>query len=425
MITPEQFKTIRLSHKLSQSQLAALMNYNNAHISHMENGTRAITEQAYQEFKRALNIEDVPLTLEEKKAFSEELGEWSRIIHLRNYETAEMLAPDLKRRIDLSGDERFQRLYAVNYSYLLFYMGRLEERAVVIDFLHSKEAEMTDREQSNFISVLIGDAYIEGNYKKALKLAMKQVESEKNLGHEIGHACFNVATALAEMGYNNLALHYTDITEAAYIKDSMFNYLPLIQRVRAVVLGRAGKIDEAQKIIENCNKQIKLQKNDEMLPALHFTLGRMFYEEKMYDQSYASAILAKNLFDRLENGVGNASSQNNMCLLVDVCMRLNKIDEAMAYAETCLSYCTKDDIWSVLIHTSKHSITLDQDASVEYIEKTAIPILIEVGLHNKAIEYLDMLSDLFEDTGKRKAALEFSKKSIKIYRQMMEGDLSL
>ena len=77
MLLREHLKQIRKMKHLSQSELARKMNYDKSHVSHMEAGTRAISTSALQEFRRALDIQNVPLTDGEKGQFLEELQNWT------------------------------------------------------------------------------------------------------------------------------------------------------------------------------------------------------------------------------------------------------------------------------------------------------------------------------------------------------------
>jgi hypothetical protein len=104
---------------------------------------------------------------------------------------------------------------------------------------------------------------------------------------------------------------------------------------------------------------------------------------------------------------------------------LAKEDEA---GESCLaaglSEHTDDNLLCIMLNALKHSRTLDDEESLNFIANTAIPELLEAGRHLIAIDYCEKLKEYFAKNNKFKLAYKYAETALYYHKKIMEGDIT-
>jgi len=175
-------------------------------------------------------------------------------------------------------------------------------------------------------------------------------------------------------------------------------------------------------ILNDCLKYfIKERKDDKLtIYGIYLDVGKVYQDAGDFDNSLLN-------FDKASEYCDSSSEalQEYLCYKATLLRSYDKNDMVKDCLDKGLLLVEKGTLWYEWLMMIKYSMMLDDEASLKYVEYTAIPKLLGYGKHLVVMKCYKWLSRYCEKNIKYKLALEYSQKATKIYEQLIEGDLSL
>ncbi|MCL2217565.1 MAG: helix-turn-helix transcriptional regulator [Defluviitaleaceae bacterium] len=421
----KKIKALREKRGLTQVELGQLLNFDKSYINHIEKGRRPILSENLEMLKKALEVEGVPLTEEEQADFIKEIYSCMLVLFTREFEVAAELLPDLERRAGLSLEPSLHIYYDLLYTRYLFCVEEYAAHAAQVEILGKKEN--LNEEQLCMYYRELGTRELENfEYKKALSYFRRTEELSYSLAPEnmsvIYYTNYAILFCLTDMDYPNQALDYLDKTKEGVgkIANNAFNIY--IQAHMATNYSKIGKGTEAIVLLESCIRDEKKQHvsgTSEILAWLHTKMGRVHYRMKDFTKAVESFDTAIEYFG--ESIVHINDYLINLWYKAAALIALEQFEKGAACLKEGLPLAEPGTLFHTLFHALKFSLQLDTPTSLEYMEKTAIPHLVEHGQHLTAIDFCEKLSLHFEKTRKHARALRYTRMAFDIYKRLAEG----
>ena len=425
MLLREHLKLIREMKNLSQSELARRMNYDKSHVSHMESGTRAISLGALEEFRRALEIQDVPLTIVEKKQFLQELQDWIDLYAAREYEkgSAFVHQKDFAQRAKWSLDPYLITQYELACLWHYITLEDDESFKEMMSILREKEYSFDDEQRFRYYHMIGLNELYRYQFKHALVALLKAETMSRQLALTVN--CYfeilyyQIAYCLTEMDYAYLAIEYLAKAEKAASDKANTAFAVYIRTHLAVNYSKIGKTDEALLLLESCLREESNKKNATgTIGWLYSKIGRVHHRKGDY-------VKANDFYDMASQHITDKRDYlQNLFFKAEALFAQEKIDECVFLIEKGLEESDEDTIANTLLVALNHSLSLEEPESLEQMETKTIPKLIEYGQHLTAIEYIEKLSSYFGENRKHKQAAYYNQLALKICKLLMEGNLT-
>jgi len=419
----KKMKTIRIALGITQLELATNMGRSHTTIEHYENNRIIVTNANYKAFKQTLDMEDVPLKDEEIAAFIKEvLYPWNNMLNTGNTKKAKELQPRISYCVKWSYDENLQILYDL-FSIRFYYgIDKREECDKIIESLRKREPEFTDEQIYWYYRYLGCIEHTACRYKSALALYYKAEKIGKSLDLNDNTYYYNIGNCLVFMGYYSLAVECLEKIQLKGIELYGIWRGANIQKLLAVCYSKLGKTDKALVMLYDCLEYfLSLKQSNRIgIGAIYLDIGKVHHDAGNFEKALECFDIAYQYHD-----------EKNEAYIAFLCkkalfLRINNRKDGVAEClDKCLPLVTKGTLWYEWINGIKHSLTLDNQPSVDYIEWTTIPKINEHGCYWLMMEFYAILSSFFEKESKYKLALEYRNRTFLTYKKLMEGDLSL
>ena len=417
-----KMKAIRKALKMTHLNLAVAMDCSSSTVDSNENGRTPISDKMYKAFKKATGMEDVPLTDIEVARFKQErLNAWNFIINYGDIDQAKELQPKIAYCVKWSYDTDLQILYEI---YSINYYSKIDKKEdsnKIVDSLSKRENDFTEEHfhwYYRYIGVLKNWKW---HYKSAVEMYMKAEDIGDRLGLNDKALYYYISSCLTYMGYPYQALIYLEKLRQREFNASSISYLYTIQKLLAVNYSKLGRTEEALELLENYLVYLTINKGSKTgIGGVYFFLGWVYQNTRNIEKALENYEKAAQHYD--DKGELYLSY---LCHKASLLRAGNRNDEVEECLKEGLFAAPEGSLWYEWLNAIKHSLTLDKKGSIEYIEWTAIPRLHEYGRHTIVIECYEWLSSHHQENRMYMPALEYSEKAKTIYRQLIEGDLSL
>ena len=413
----DKIKKIRKILNVPQKHLALEMKVSAPYISKLENGDKPISKEQLAKIKKALDIEDIPLTDEEIADFTAELQEWRNLINDNRLAEASELQPDLARRAELSCDAATQALYSLYSAGYFWATGDKAAADKTMSSLSVKIAKLPAEYQLRYL-IMKGAGYVnDHNYKDALYILL---EAEKmNKGFNIAPAGFfySIAVCFAMLGYSYKAEKYIQKSRKRFADEGRKTFETPLSNLEAICCTNTGRPTEALKILSDCLRFEKLRANSSrFIGGIYHNLGCAYIKLLDYDKAIKQFNLAFKHYDK--NSILYATS---LYFKSSALIALDQVNDGLRCIDEGLSISADNELFKLMFKALKHSCSLNCDESLHYIENIAIPGFLEAERYLRVIEYCAKLEEHYVSENKYKLALKYSKMSYFYYKKIMEG----
>ena len=423
-MTPVQkMRAIRQALKMTQRDLAVAMNYGASTIDNYENGRKRVTKEVDKAFRKATDTADVPFTDDEIADFKEKrLYGWNNTINFGIMKQAKELQDRLAYCVKWSFDEDLQILYDIFSINYYCATGKKEECNKILDNLKNRQQNFTDEYRYWYYRYLGTIEHWNWRYKAAAALYMKAEKIGNRLGLNDNALYYNIGNCLTHMGYPILACDYLENAKTKAIDSFGVHYMFAIQKLLAVNYSKTGKVDRAIELLNKYIEYIQQEgKSDRLrLGRVHTTLGKVYQNAENFEKALENFDIASRHFD-----VESELYLSYLCYRALLLRAYNKNDEAAKCLDKGFAMATTGTLWYELLSAIRYSLTLDKKGSIESLEFTTIPKLNEYGVHETTMACYEWISDYYKENNMHKPADEYNKKAMKIYKQLIRGDLSL
>jgi len=426
MTLPQKMRAIREALGLSRLTLATEMNYSETTMYYYETGAHRVTDKLLHRFKVATDTKDIPLTDDEVEAFRKKLYLQSDAINLGNHEQITEFLSELARCSQWCFDVNLRNLcelFCVRYNFVI---GNKEECRRMMSELSKRENEFSDEHFYWYYNCLGILEYSLWRYKSALFLYLKAEEYRNRLSLNLNlnsrNLFYNIALCLTRTGYPYLSIKYLEKFKKEEIDSISIAAGILTQRLLAVNISKLGETERALTILNDCLKYLMKERKDDKLTlyGVYLDIGNVYQDADDFDKALLNFDKASEYCDSNSDAL-----QEYLCHKATLLRTYDK----NAMVENCLDkglpLVVKGTLWYEWLMMIKHSTMLDDEASQKYIEYTAIPKLVEYGKYLIVMGCFKWLSIYCENNIKYKVALTYNQQAMKIYKQLMEGDLSL
>jgi len=392
----QKITMLRQERKARQEDLAAALGCTKSRISKIEKGEWDYSEEDIKAAKKFFGIEKAPFTEGELLVFKQHLYKLRDVIKNGLIEKAKEHQKDLKIIKELPFEADLQMLYRMFDIRLA-----LKEMNVALaeEMLLAEKAGIENacgENRHHFYFNMGSLNFIRNDFKTALQYYLKARELEafvlvKDVALLINLAiCYSslgkyaLSISLREEAKHNYDFHNTNML-AAYSDSSLaINYV------------RIGQIAKAKQLLENC-----------LLKAMGFG-DKVFTGAILHN--YACAHLKANEREKALEYFNQAFEYFNKgdrfylesmywkarCLIADK-KTLAKGKVLIAEAK---SLAKENEHYTIAFESLAHSISLNDDKSLEYIEKKTIPYFIEKYEYFRVLHYCELLENLFIKRGK-------------------------
>ncbi|MCL2839360.1 MAG: helix-turn-helix transcriptional regulator [Defluviitaleaceae bacterium] len=426
MTLPQKMRAIREALRLSRLALATEMDYSETTIYSYENGIHRVTDKLLHRFKGVTGTQYIPLTDDEVTAFKKKLYVHLTSINLSDNEKISKFLQESVRCSQWCFDTDLCNLcdlFRVKYHSA---NGNKEECKKILSELSKRESEFSDEHFYWYYHCLGILEHSLWRYKSALSLYIKAEACGNRLSLDLScnnrNLFYNIAYCLGLMDYSYLSIEYLEKLKKEEVELISVSAGVFTKRLLAVNLSKLGRTERALKILNNCLDYVmkEIKDNELAVYTVYLDIGKVYQNAGNFDKALWNFDKASQYCD-----TNSEAFQTYMCYKATLLRTYNKNDMVTDCLDKSLPLLTKGTIWYEWLMAIKHSMELDNDASLKYMEYTAIPNLMGYGRHLVVVECFKWLSSYCEKNIKYKLALEYSRKATKIYEQLMEGDLSL
>ncbi|MCL2404269.1 MAG: helix-turn-helix transcriptional regulator [Defluviitaleaceae bacterium] len=413
---------IRVALKKTQLDLAIAMGYSSSLIGNYENGRCPVSADVLIAFRQETHMTDVPITDSEVEAMKNELRAWNDTVTYGDIKLAAELYHILARRVRWSYDTGLQTLFDLFCTKYYFRLGKKDEYDRLFVAL-SKMEDGLDGELLYWYYCLCGFCYhTQWRYKQALAMYFK-AEAVGNRLHVNDRALYyNIGSCLINCGYPYLAVMNFEKFQVYKYDLASVRLGFATQKLLAIGYSKIGKTNKAIQMLNDCREYVTNNKSDDnpTLYEIYFSLGKVFHEAGDYDKAHENLNKASHYCNK-----NDESYVEYLCYAATFFREYNKTDKAIECLNKCIPLVAKGTLWYEWLHALKHSVTLDDKASADYMVWTAIPALHEYGMCTVVMKCFDWLSKHYEEKGMYKPALKYANEASNIFYMLMKGNLAL
>ena len=421
-----RLRSARKALRITREAVANKMGCSAMSISNYESAINPLSDKILASLKKAMGVEDIPYTDSEILEYKKNLYSMNASVNNSDISLLDELIHKLSRCSKLCFDEDLQNLCDLLCAGYTLSVSKMRLHGELMDSLHERTHTFTDEHFHWYYRCLGLIEQSAWRYKTAMSMYRKaeeygnRVASDFNLNMKSLY--YSIGFCLTEMNYSYLAMGYLEKLQTKDFSSFNLGAGISIQKLILVNLSKLGESGKALEQLKNCLVYVLRDKNHDKLTLFELQMAIGSVYEAMDD------------FDMALEYYDNASTYddvNNGTFIEYLCYKATLLRTHNHYAKVweCLNQglptAIKGTLWYEWLTAIKHSMTLEDSASVNSLEWTSIPKLLEHGKHLLVVNCYDWISSYYEQDSKYKLALKYDKMAAKIYKQLINGDLSL
>jgi len=427
MIFYKTLINIRKKHGFTQEEFAKTLGCTEEYIVAIESNKEQASFTFVVNLKDKLNLHSAPITESEREALMDSLQTFRILIDYGEMQKAAEQLPNLAKNVRVSyspSANNFFDLFAAAYYWVANDKKAYEETMAA---LSKRTDEFSGKHQHYYHRLIAVRELKDYHYNEALKAYVTAEKLDRDAQLASVGFYYLYGRCLSDMGYVAKAIKY--LMKAKHLAKwrKVYNGKPnrihdaSIDGFLANNLGIIGKSDDALEILDKRLAIEKKKKNKHGMGITYYYLGKMHLRAKNYSE-------ALNNFDMAFHYCGESSHVyvNILYRKAQTFIKSGKITEGINCADEGLDISTRT-IWTVLFDALKHSALLSDPKLMLYMERTAIPNLLEFGQHEEVLEYYELLRDFHSGKKQFELALKYSKFAYELqkqlYKELVEGEL--
>ena len=402
-----KIQTMRKSCGMTREDLAKLTNYSLSSITKLENGTRNISPEMLIVLKNAMGYTDVPITEEEVVSFRKNLHDIHDAIKHSHLDESREKLNNMQDIITKCFEDEFRILHCLFDSYLLIREYKHGDAKNKLETLTDKIDTFTDKQKYFYHYFYAGSIY--KDYRTSIRHFLQAEEIAKKMGKLEVRLYYSLSNIYSRIDYSPKAITYGELALKMAQTSPDKAYLLHIESTVAFGYSRIGCYQLALDGLHECILREKFFENKRELQVAYHNLGCVYF----YMEDYINAI---NYFNKALKccDVGSWSFLNNKLYIAYILISENKNDKALALIDEVLPFAQNIEDMLLLLQSAKHSLSLNETESLNYIENTTIPQLLEIGSHLEAIKYMNILSNFY----RKKSDSKQSNKKLNEYLEL-------
>jgi len=411
----EKIKEIRKAKGVTQKMLSKALDCGEATINRSENSGRPYTEGEIIAIREYLGVTELPLFDKEIAVYKEKVYVW--IDRIRN----ELLNEAKKMREELSIIEQLPfetdliMLFKLAGVRLLLKEGDFISSEEVLEWAKPFLGDTTEENQYHFHYATGSLHMYQRNPKDALQAYMLADSIELGSFKRENNLKFNLAICYAKLGKYVLAIGllehiYNDIDHEISSIDGL-----ILDTNLGINYMRMNHIQKARGFFDKVLASAKrMGRKTSAGFALHnhgcicWKLGEFEKAVEYFDKASVNFSVGDNHY--LENQYFKIS-----------CLIALKSHQSEKELENTITLAKDNHHYLMLLNSLPHLMTMDE-ASMEYIEKTTIPYLLDKYEYFKTFGYFEILEKTYLKKGGKMKSLEIAKRAYDVHKLMTRGE---
>ncbi|MCL2528169.1 MAG: hypothetical protein FWE42_07080 [Defluviitaleaceae bacterium] len=416
-----KIKQIRVFKGFSQESIANSIDSTVMRVSRIERGQTECDKATLNAIKKALEIENAPLTEHELEVYKSRLWVWYETINIKGVPEARDMQNDLFPITALPFIDEIAMLYSMIETRILSLEGDILAAEERLDAAKAYVSE-ANNDVSNELKFLYirnkGFVYnAHGQYEKALVLYMKLLELERNVIKPGPDILSGIGFLHCNMGRPFCAIWYFEKALSG-LKD---DFISIRKSDIGISLGECymmvGGITKAKALLETSLTHARSLNNKASIGRALSSLGYLYTLTESYDKAL------KYCGDALEY------LQDNTELYITALYNKANCLQKMKEFERCADVLTEGKTLAegneglvILLETVNHVMNIKDDGAADFLENEAIPFLRK-GVHRHiALHICEMLEQYYKKRGAQRKALLIAVTSRDIMKEMAYGD---
>jgi len=336
-----------------------------------------------------------PLTSIERRKFEKSLFVWNDMIVHYMLDEAEAFVPQHDRYVNNFAEPHLHFMYHLFLARFYAAKGDIESFTHTMAYLKGRQPEFGNIHNHFYFRLV---AYREGEnlqYRKSLDALLKAEAVGSPEWADVAYY-YRFAFCLSDMGYSRRAIEYFKKAQEEADATNNRRYNLYIQSYIARDCCKIDQSDEALTIINNCLRFAKATGvTDSSIGFAYIYAGEIHYRLGRYDEALE---YFETAFPYVDKGTG-LYVRGMYYKALTLCAS-NKAEECMVCIKDGMDMINSDmntaDVWMAALDTLKHLMLISNHGSLEYVETTTIPMLIEFGFYDLAIDYYQVIIDFFQ-----------------------------
>jgi len=420
----DKLRIIRTERNLPQSAFAEVCGCDSATISRIESNEERNAHYRYsaeqvRAIKGFLGIPNAPLSDKEMVLFKKQLYNWLSEIKAERINEARVLHQELADVLKQPFAKDLSLMYRLFEIRLLMKESNIDTASHNIEQLKAAAESTTDEIKYHYNFTAGSLCYRQRNideafrhYQEADRIAEKGYKKEPTL-------YLNLALCHMEHGQYVRTAIMLGRAYPSFVREDEITVQGLsLMNQLADCYTRLGDTDSAMEILDKCLFDAKTIKHKTCIGFALHNYGCAYFVAKDYQKALDCF---EDAFEYL--GEGNWAYLENLyykarCLVATKSPRRNEILSQGAEKSK------GNHEYELLFNSLVHLATLREESSLQYIEGTTIPFLIEKCKYFKALDYCELLEVQYKKNRQEMNSLRVSALALEITKRTMKGGLT-
>jgi tetratricopeptide (TPR) repeat protein len=412
----EKIKQIRESKDITQSALSDILGCGNATVSRIENGKAKYTGEQLKEVRKFLGVEDAPLLDSEIEDFKKRLYFFRDYVKDWRIYEARKLREELSIITQVPFEPNLRILYEMLAIRLLMREGCIESAEKALDDVKALIDETTVENMYHYYYNMGSLNAHKGNYSEAQKFFFTAHNMEAFGFTKEPNLYYNLALCYSKLGMYVSAVSVLERTRNEFNHEEYTNDLAMhFDCLLAINYMRIGRLEQAKVLLD---KSLERARNFNR----RFFIGRALH-------NYGCVQLKLNEFEKAIEYFEQASDyfeENSLECLENLyfkirCLIAMKSPTVKVLLSRAKSLAEKNEHYSLLFESLTHLLTIKNEESLQYIETTTIPYLLEKFEYYRVLDYCELLENVYEKKGNKIKPLEIAAIIRDIYKKILFG----
>jgi len=395
-LTPSQkIKALREATNCIQEDLAKALGCTKSKISKVENGDGEYNNDDIIAAKRFFGVEKAPFTKKELMDFKQLLYKWRDLIKNRRLVEARKRQEDLAAVTRLPFEPDLSMLYRM-FEIKLILMEAVEMKANVAlaeERLLSEAPlieEATEENQHHYYYNM-GSLYVyKADFEISLAYYRKAQSLESYAYKEDISLNVNIAQCYSMLGKYVLAIGMYEEAYPLLDHNRSSAARTYIDSCLAINYVRVGQVPRAKRLLDKCLSEELSMDNIFHLGLAYHNYGCACWKSKDYEEAISYFNRTDEYFE-----VGSKLYIENAYWKVRCLIHLKKNSEARILISKVKPYIEGNKHGLLIFDSLSHLLTINEDASLDFIEMETIPYLVEKYEYFRVLDYCYVLEDKF------------------------------
>ena len=419
----EKMKLLRSLRGTSQPELAGGMERSIATFIRSETGKRKFKAEELKKGLKYLGLEGLPLDDEEALEFKHKLYDFRDKIRNEHHDEVQNLRIHLSCiTFAKSFEPDLYMLFLIFEAFYLLRLGKIEEvRKTLVPYVRSVKKN-SNEVQYHFYHLLGVLHRMRMNFKKSRRYFLLAEEKKTDDFESDPLLGLNLAVFYGESGKYTVAVAKLERMYHLFNHDTPNVQTMLLYNELGMNYVRLGHTEQAKELFHKISGIAKVLKNEDFSRYCLGNLGVAHFIAKEYEDAIYYLNQAVEQSNEISYNYFECLYYKTLCL-----MHMENPDYRTEL-KNGLANAKGNEYFSIMFNALYHLTTIDKQTSMDYIEHTAIPKMLELYQYSKTFDFFTALSNAYAKRSKAGGSkkdyiksLEIGMKAFEIYVLLTSG----